>query len=95
MSKWGLRLTAAVSARLPKPPQLVTCLLVVAPKMLFERETRAFTSSPKGQNAVARMACIAQRMMFVPKKDALFEGLCMDFRHEVEAFRLCIEAVVL
>lgn len=62
---------------------------------LFERETRAFTGSPKRQNAAARMACIAQRMKFVPKKDALFEGLCVDFRHEFEAFRLCVEAVIL
>lgn len=62
---------------------------------LFEQETRAFARSPKGQNAVAKMACLAQRMKFVPKKDALFEGLCMDFRHEVEAFRLCVEAVIL
>jgi hypothetical protein len=62
---------------------------------IFERETRAVTGSPKGQNAVVRMACIAQRTKFMLKKDALFEGLCMKFQHEVEAFRLCVEAVSL
>lgn len=61
----------------------------------FERETRATTGSLKGQDAVARMACIAQRMRFMPKKDALFEKLYTEFRHDVEAFRLCVEAVTM
>jgi hypothetical protein len=61
----------------------------------FERETRAVTGSLKGQGTVTRMKRIAQRMKLMPRKDALFEELHTKFRHDVEAFRLCAEAVTL
>jgi len=62
---------------------------------VFERETRAVTGRLKGQDTTAKMARIAQRMKFVQKKDAVFEGLHTKFQHNVEAFRLCVEAVTL
>jgi hypothetical protein len=61
----------------------------------FERETRAVMGSLKGQGTVTRMTRIAQRMKLMPKKDALFEELHTKFRHDVEALRLCFEAVTL
>jgi hypothetical protein len=61
----------------------------------FERETRAVTGILKGQDALTRIACMAQRMKFIPKRYALFDELCVELRHDVKAFRLCVEAVTL
>jgi len=61
----------------------------------FERETRAVTGSLKKQGAAGRVACISERMKFMLKKDALLEELHIKIRHDVEAFRPCVEAVTL
>lgn len=62
---------------------------------VFDRETRAVTCNTKTQCAAEKIARIGQRIKLMPKKNALFEKLNTEFQHDVEAFRLCVDNVIL